>query len=93
MQLLLRGARTTSAARCLCQRCASGPSQATSGAPAVAASHSLTAAGARAHGSAADGDAQQPQMNEQETLIAEKLRSALESPEEVLVTVRRLCAA
>ena len=89
MQLLLRGARTTSAARCLCQRCAVCPGHATGSTPAAAASHSLMAEGARPHSSAADGDAV-PQMSEQEQLIADKLRSALESPEEVTVTVRHL---
>ncbi len=47
------------------------------------------AEGARPHSSAADGDAG-PQMSEQEQLIADKLRSALESPDEVTVTVRPL---
>jgi len=88
MQLLLRGARTTSAARCLCQRCAVGPGHATGSTPAAAATNSLMAEGPRPHSSAADGDAG-PQMSEQEQLIADKLRSALVSPQEVTVTVRR----
>ena len=89
MQLLLRGARTSSAARCLCQRCTIGAGHASSSTPVAAASQSLMAEGARPHSSAADGDAG-PRMSEQEQHIADKLRSALESPEEVTVTVRRL---
>ena len=89
MQLLLRRGRTSSI-RCLCQRCAVGPSIGHAVVTTPAASlrqQAMAAEGSRPLSGAAAGGAQ-PQMSEQETQIAEKLRAGLESPVDVSVTVR-----
>lgn len=82
--LLLRAARCTSLSRCLCQRCPAAVLQVGGGAPtaleAAPASEAATAAHSRAFAAAAG-----PEPGSQEEAIAEKLRSALESPVEVQV--------